>query len=159
MMDNAKKELDFVVNIDDFPNYAKDKKKAKKLADTYTYFIAQASLMPKVAQTFGRIFGPKNKMPNPKSGTVTPEPINAIEEIRKGKIEMRVDKDGILHNIFGKVSFEDEKLKENLATYIKKVVEVKPSTTKGVYLHSMFLTTSMGPSIQLDVHAVCAEVK
>lgn len=98
-----------------------------------------------------KILGQKGLMPNPKSGTVTPNPAEIIKELMEGRIEYRNDKLANLHNIFGKVSFGEEKLKENLNTYLKAIRDAKPSGVKGIYVRSITLTTSMGPAISLDV--------
>ncbi|MFC1599825.1 50S ribosomal protein L1 [Patescibacteria group bacterium] len=104
----------------------------------------------KVAKTLGQ----KGLMPNPKSGTVTPEPGKIIGELMKGKIEYRNDKLSNLHNTFGKVSFGEAKLKENLDAYIKAIVDVKPSGLKGAYIKSVTLTSTMGPGIHIDLAEV-----
>jgi large subunit ribosomal protein L1 len=106
-----------------------------------------------------KILGQKRLMPNPKAGTITPDFATAIQALKKGKVEVRVDKDGNLHNIFGKVSFDSAKLKENLKTLIKAVVDLRPASTKGNYIESLTVTTSMGPGIHLDLNAVVAESK
>lgn len=101
----------------------------------------------KVAKTLGQ----KGLMPNPKSGTVTPDPAKVIKELMTGKIEYRIDKQSIIHNIFGKVSFEEAKLKENLQKFVKAIIEAKPSGGKGTYVRSASVSTTMGPGISLDV--------
>lgn len=101
----------------------------------------------KIAKTLGQ----KRLMPNPKAGTVTPDIAKTVEALKKGKIEVRVDKQANLHNIFGKVSFDDAKLKENLLAIVKAVMDAKPSSTKGIYMKSLTLTTSMGPGVKVDV--------
>lgn len=106
-----------------------------------------------------KILGQKGLMPNPKSGTVTPEVGKIISELKKGKIEFRNDKLSNLHNVFGKVSFGESKLEENLKTYVKAVVDAKPSGVKGTYIQSITITTSMGPGIRLDVQDAQAVVK
>lgn len=106
--------------------------------------------LAKVAKTLGQ----KRLMPSPKSGTVTPDFETAIAELKKGKVELRVDKHGNLHNIFGKVSFDAGQLKENLTTIVAKVREVKPSSSKGTYIRSLTLCTSMGPGVPVDVASV-----
>jgi large subunit ribosomal protein L1 len=98
-----------------------------------------------------KILGQQGLMPNPKSGTVTPNPGEVIKEIMQGKIEYRNDKLANLHNMFGKVSFGGEKLKENLKTYLKAIQDAKPSGVKGVYVRSITLTTTMGPAVPVDV--------
>ena len=103
-----------------------------------------------VVGLIGRILGPKGLMPNPKSGTVTADVAKAIEEIKGGKVEYRVDKTAIAHVPIGKVSFEEQKLLENLTTLMDAVIKAKPSSAKGVYLKSLYLSTTMGPSIRLN---------
>lgn len=109
----------------------------------------------KIAKTLGQ----RGLMPNPKAGTVTPDVKKTVSEIRKGKVEFRTDKFGILHNIFGKVSFDEKKLEENLKTFLKAVLEMKPSGTKGTYVKSISVTTTMGPGVRLDVSKALAEVR
>jgi len=106
----------------------------------------QMKKIGKVAKTLGQ----KGLMPNPKAGTVTPEPVKAIEEIMKGRIEYKNDKEGNLHNIFGKVSFGGDKLEENLLLYLKTIQEAKPSGVKGTYVNSITISTTMGPGIKID---------
>jgi len=115
----------------------------------------QMKLLGKIAKTLGQ----KRLMPNPKAGTVTPDIGKTIEALKKGKIEVRVDKEANLHNIFGKVSFDDAKLKENLLSIIKAIMEAKPSSTKGTYMKSCTLTTSMGPGIKVDTREIIAAAK
>ncbi len=107
-------------------------------------------LIGKVAKTLGQ----KGLMPNPKSGTVTPEPGKIIEELMKGKIEYRNDKLANLHNIFGKISFGEAKLKENLDVYLKTIVDLKPSGIKGAYIRSVTITSTMSPGIKIDLSEV-----
>jgi len=104
----------------------------------------------KIAKTLGQ----KGLMPNPKSGTVTPDPGKTIQELKKGKVEIRVDKAGNLHNAFGKVSFSTDQLTENLAAVLKAVMAAKPATLKGSYINTAALTTSMGPGIHLDLKSL-----
>jgi len=106
-----------------------------------------------------KILGQKGLMPNPKAGTVTPDFEKVIGELKKGKVEVRVDKQANLHNIFGKVSFDTAALKENLLTIIKAVMDIKPSTTKGTYVNSLTITTSMGPGVPLDITSVTEEAR
>ena len=111
--------------------------------------VATPDMMGVVGK-IGRVLGPKGLMPNPKSGTVTNDVSKAIEDIKGGKIEYRIDKTAIAHCPIGKVSFDDSKLVENLTTLMDAVVKAKPSTAKGVYLRSLYLSTPMGPSIRLN---------
>jgi len=112
--------------------------------------VAAPSMMRELGK-IAKILGQKGMMPNPKSGTVTDKIEQVVAEIIKGKIEFRNDKLSNLHNIFGKVSFGEEKLKENLKTYIKAVQDNKPLGAKGVYIQSITLCTTMGPGIHLDL--------
>lgn len=111
--------------------------------------VATPDMMGLVGR-IGRILGPKGLMPNPKSGTVTTDIKKAIEDIKGGKVEYRVDKTAIAHCPIGKVSFEEEKLLENLKALMEAVIKAKPSSAKGTYLRSLYLSTTMGPSIKLN---------
>lgn len=115
----------------------------------------QMKSLSKVAKTLGQ----KRLMPSPKAGTVTPDFAKTIEELKKGKVELRVDKEGNLHNVFGKVSFTEAQLAENLKTLIKTVLDVKPASTKGTYVKSIALATSMGPGVPVDVKDATTESK
>jgi len=133
----------------------------KKIEKGWTDFdIAVAT--PDQMKSLGKIakiLGQKRLMPNPKAGTVTLDFEKAIGELKKGRVEVRIDKQANLHNIFGKISFDDAKLKENLKALVKAVLDVKPSSSKGVYMRSLTVTTSMGPGIALDVNKAVAEVR
>ena len=111
--------------------------------------VATPDMMGLVGR-IGRILGPKGLMPNPKSGTVTADVAKAIEEIKGGKVEYRVDKTAIAHVPIGKASFDEEKLVENLTALMEAVVKAKPSSAKGTYLKSLYLSTTMGPSVRLN---------
>lgn len=115
----------------------------------------QMKSIGKIAKTLGQ----KRLMPSPKAGTVTPDFEKAIAELKTGRVEIRVDKEANLHNIFGKVSFDEAKLKENLTTLIKAVKEAKPDSTKGVYMQNLVITTSMGPGIPVDLSTALEESK
>lgn len=112
----------------------------------------QMKSLGKIAKTLGQ----KRLMPSPKSGTVTPDFEKAIDELKKGKVEVRVDKLANFHNIFGKVSFDDAKLKENLQAIVKAVMDQKPSSVKGTYIKSITVTSSMGPGVPVEVGSVLA---
>ena len=106
-----------------------------------------------------KILGTKGLMPNPKAGTVSMEIGKTIEEIKKGRIEYRTDKNGQIHQIFGKASFSEDKIADNLKAFIKAVVDSKPATVKGSYMQNISVATTMGPGIKLDLSKVLAEIK
>ncbi len=111
--------------------------------------IATPSVMPKIAK-LGKILGPRNLMPNPKSGTVTENVADAVKEVKGGKISFRVDKQGIIHSSIGRVSFTKEKLHDNALELLHTVVRMKPSSAKGTYIKSVYLASSMSPGILID---------
>ncbi|MEU2868975.1 50S ribosomal protein L1 [Streptomyces olivoreticuli] len=111
--------------------------------------VATPDLMGKVGR-LGRVLGPRGLMPNPKTGTVTPDVAKAVTDIKGGKIEFRVDKHSNLHFIIGKVSFDEAKLVENYAAALEEINRLKPSAAKGRYIKKATMTTTMGPSIPLD---------
>ncbi|MBP2584067.1 MULTISPECIES: 50S ribosomal protein L1 [Streptomyces] len=111
--------------------------------------VATPDLMGKVGR-LGRVLGPRGLMPNPKVGTVTPDVAKAVNDIKGGKIEFRVDKHSNLHFIIGKVSFDDTKLVENYAAALDEILRLKPSAAKGRYIKKATITTTMGPGIPLD---------
>lgn len=98
----------------------------------------------------GKILGPKGLMPNPKSGTVTQDVAQAVKEIKAGKIEFRVDKTGIVHTSVGKLNFENDKLIDNAKAFINTIIKMKPSSAKGQYVKSLFLSSTMGPGIKIS---------
>jgi large subunit ribosomal protein L1 len=111
--------------------------------------VATPDLMGKVGR-LGRVLGPRGLMPNPKTGTVTPDVAKAVTEIKGGKIEFRVDRHGNLHFIIGKTSFGEEQLLENYAAALDEVLRLKPSAAKGRYIRKATVTTTMGPGIPVD---------
>ncbi len=102
----------------------------------------------------GKILGPKGLMPNPKSGTVTMDVGKAVKEIKAGKVELRVDKDGIIHTICGKASFGAEQILENILVIYDTVIKARPSSVKGTYLKKMTLSSTMGPGIKIDLATI-----
>ncbi|MBB6120993.1 50S ribosomal protein L1 [Nocardiopsis algeriensis] len=129
-----------------------DDEMIEKVSKGFTDFdavVATPDLMGKVGR-LGRVLGPRGLMPNPKTGTVTPDVAKAVTDIKGGKIEFRVDRHGNLHFIIGKASFSEEKLLENYQAAIDEVLRLKPSAAKGRYIKKAVITTSMGPSIPLD---------
>ncbi|WP_329149947.1 50S ribosomal protein L1 [Streptomyces sp. NBC_01456] len=113
--------------------------------------VATPDLMGKVGR-LGRVLGPRGLMPNPKTGTVTPDVAKAVTDIKGGKIEFRVDKHANLHFIIGKVSFDETKLVENYAAALEEINRLKPSAAKGRYIKKATITTTMGPGIPLDAN-------
>ncbi len=132
-----------------------------KIQEGWTDFdktVATPDMMGTVGK-IGRILGPRNLMPNAKLGTVTFDLAEVIKDIKGGKVDFRVDKSGIVHAGVGKVSFGQEKIFENLFAFIDKIIQLKPSSSKGVYLKSVTITSTMGPGIKLDPIALRAAVK
>lgn len=143
--------------------------KAREAKEAGADFVGDADLIEKVEKGFfdfettvatpdmmasmaklGRVLGPRGLMPNPKLGTVTMDVKKAVKELKAGKIEFRVDKEGIVHSIVGKKSFAQEKLKENMLALMEALIKAKPQTAKGIYLRSVTLSSTMGPGIHLD---------
>jgi large subunit ribosomal protein L1 len=112
--------------------------------------IATPDMMRGVGK-LGKILGPRGLMPNPKTGTVTVDVANAVREVKAGKVEFRVDKTGVIHVPFGKVSFDSPKLVENATTLLNAVIKAKPSAAKGKYVKSVTVCSTMGPGVHLDV--------
>lgn len=128
----------------------------EKVAGGYTAFdsaVSTPELMGQVGR-LGKVLGPRGLMPNPKTGTVTPDVAKAVTDIKGGKIEFRVDKHSNVHFIIGKTAFTEEQLQENLKAALDEVMRLKPSSSKGRYLQKGSLSTTFGPGIPLDVNAV-----
>lgn len=117
--------------------------------------ITMPSVMGKVG-ALGRILGPRGLMPNPKTGTVTMEVGKAVEEVKAGKIDFKVDKYGIIHAGIGKVSFDGAKIKDNAHELIQTLIKLKPSAAKGTYIKTIYLSSTMSPGIQIDAKSVTA---
>ena len=111
--------------------------------------IATPDVMGVIGKELGRVLGPR--MPNPKSGTVTPDLPKTISEFKKGKLEYRNDKHNCIHSVLGKVSFDAEKIEQNFRTLFDSILKARPVAVKGTYVRSIYLTSSMGPSISVDV--------
>jgi len=115
--------------------------------------VTMPSVMGKLGP-LGRILGPRGLMPNPKTGTVTMDVAKAVKDVKGGKIDFKVDKTGIVHASIGKVSFEADKIAENANELIKTIVKLKPSTVKGTYIKSIFLSSTMSPGVAIDTKTV-----
>ena len=111
--------------------------------------IATPDMMGEVGK-IGRILGPRNLMPNAKLGTVTFDVERVVNEIKKGKVDFRVDKAGVVHAVMGKCSFGGEKLGENILAFVDKLIQLKPSTSKGIYLRAISVSSTMGPGFRVD---------
>ena len=117
--------------------------------------ITQPQIMGKIG-ALGRILGPRGLMPNPKSGTVTPDVAKAVEEVKKGKIDFKVDKNGIVHSSIGKISFTPEQIRDNAKEFIATLIKLKPATAKGTNVKSIYLSSPMSPGVNLDTKSVDA---
>ena len=115
--------------------------------------VAAPDMMAEVGK-LGKILGPRGLMPNPKIGTVTKDIAKAVTEVKAGKIEFRVEKNGIIHNIIGKVSFSKEKIVENAKVFVNAIFKAKPQAAKGVYMKKVTMTSTMGPGIKLDKSSI-----
>jgi len=111
------------------------------------------SVMPKIAR-LGRILGPRNLMPNPKSGTVTNDVGEAVKEVKKGKIAFKVDKFGIIHSSIGRISFTPEQITENAREFLNTLAKMKPSSAKGIYFKSITMASTMSPGIKIDAKQI-----
>ncbi len=117
--------------------------------------ITQPAIMGKIG-ALGRVLGPRGLMPNPKSGTVTVDVAKAVEEVKKGKIDFKVDKNGIIHSSIGKISFTPEQMRDNVREFINTLIKLKPATAKGTYLKSIYLSSTMSPGVKVDTKSVDA---
>lgn len=145
--DEAKAEGADFVGLDDY---------IEKIKGGWTdvdVIITMPSVMAKIG-ALGRILGPRGLMPNPKSGTVTLEVGKAVKEVKMGKIDFKVDKFGIVHTSIGKVSFTPEQLVANAKEFINMIVKLKPSSAKGTYIKSVYLSSTMSPGLKIDTKSV-----
>ena len=115
--------------------------------------ITQPAIMGKIG-ALGRVLGPRGLMPNPKSGTVTPDVAKAVKEVKQGKIDFKVDKGGIVHTSIGKVSFTPDQIRENAKAFVDLILKLKPATAKGTYLKSVYLSSTMSPGIKVDTKSI-----
>jgi large subunit ribosomal protein L1 len=116
--------------------------------------VATPDMMPAIGKELGRVLA--QKMPNPKSGTVTPNPAAAVKDIKTGKVEYRLDKAAIVHTIVGKASFEEKQIADNVASLMDAIVRAKPAASKGIYVRSITLSSTMGPGVKVDPSRVKA---
>jgi large subunit ribosomal protein L1 len=138
--------------LDAGADYAGGDEFVEKIKDGWLEFdrtIATPDMMATVGK-IGRILGPRNLMPNAKLGTVTFDIERVVKEIKSGKVDFKVDKAGIVHSMLGKASFGPQKVKENVLAFIDRIIQLKPSTSKGIYLKSISLSTTMGPGVKVD---------
>lgn len=119
----------------------------------FDVLVTMPSVMAKVGR-LGRVLGPRGLMPNPKSGTVTPDIAKAVSEIKKGKIDFKVDKFGIIHASIGKVSFDPEKIRENANELLQTVLKLKPASAKGTYMKSVSMSSTMSKGIKIDKNSI-----
>ena len=115
--------------------------------------IATPAVMPKIGK-LGKVLGPRNLMPNPKTGTVTNDVATAIKDVKAGKVAFKVDKAGIVHASIGRISFSPEKLADNSLEFLNAIMKAKPSTAKGTYMKSVFMASSISPAIAFDTKAI-----
>lgn len=142
-------------------DYAGSDEIVEKIKEGWLEFdktIATPDMMGEVGK-IGRILGPRNLMPNAKLGTVTFDIERVVKEVKMGKVDFRVDKAGIVHALLGKRSFGNEKLVENTVSFVDKLIQLKPSASKGIYLRSIVLSSTMGPSIKIDPLQVRSLIK
>lgn len=128
----------------------------KKIDEGWTdvdVIVATPSVMPKIGR-LGKVLGPRNLMPNPKTGTVTNDVQAAVKDVKAGKVAFKVDKAGIVHASIGRVSFPPQKIAENMQEFLNAIIKAKPSSAKGTYLKSIFMASTMSPSIPVDTKAL-----
>lgn len=128
----------------------------QKIKDGWTdvdVIITQPSVMGKLGP-LGRILGPRGLMPNPKSGTVTMDVAKAVKEVKQGKIDFKVDKTGIVHASVGKTSFSAEAMRDNAREFINTLIKLKPATSKGTYIKSIYLSSTMSPGVKVDAKTI-----
>lgn len=134
-------------------DYAGNEEYIEKITAGWTDFsavIATPDLMREVGK-LGKVLGPRGLMPTPKAGTVTTDVVKAVNELKAGKIEFKLDRAGVISAALGKLSFDSKKLVENIQVFISAVIKAKPASAKGHYLRSMYLSSTMGPGIKLDL--------
>ena len=148
----AKDDEQVKKSIDAGAEYAGFDELFTKIEKGWTDFdvmIATPDIMPQVGK-LGKVLGPRGLMPNPKTGTVTKDVVKAIDEVKAGKVEFRVDKFGVIHLSIGKLSFDEDKLFENISTCINAIVKARPTSAKGTYLKKFTISSTMGPGIKIN---------
>ena len=150
LYDEAKKVCDEAIPQTDFIKYAGDKTASKKLADTYDFFIAQANIMPQVAQTFGKVFGPRAKMPNPKAGCVVPPKaaLGPLYEKLQNTVRLMAKKDPVIHLLVGNEDMKEEEVADNIKTVYNQLIHHLPGETNNV--KDIFVKLTMGKPIKLN---------
>lgn len=138
-----------IVGMDDLANEIKNGR------SDFDVVIAEPAAM-RVVGTLGQVLGPRGLMPNPKVGTVTADVKTAVENAKAGQVRFRTDKGGVVHAIIGKVNFTEQQLVENLQALLAEVNKLKPATSKGVYLKKVYLSTTMGPGVAVDINSLTA---
>ncbi|MFZ1292089.1 MAG: 50S ribosomal protein L1 [Melioribacteraceae bacterium] len=151
----AKEALDAGAEYAGFEEYLEKIKEGWTDVDV---IIASPDSMAELGK-LGRILGPRGLMPNPKTGTVTPDVAKAVKEVKAGKIDFRVDKTGIVHASLGKLSFTEDQLVDNVKEFLKTIIKLKPSAAKGTYVKSLFLSSTMGPGLAIAKDYVLANYK
>jgi len=146
-VDEAKQAGADYVGLDDYIE------KIEKGWTDIDVIITMPPVMAKIGK-LGRVLGPRGLMPNPKSGTVTMEIGKAVQDVKMGKIDFKVDKYGIIHTSIGKVSFTAEKIAENAREFINTIIKLKPTAAKGTYIKSIYLSSTMSPGVKLDPKAI-----
>lgn len=134
---------------------AGDNELVDKIKNGWTDFdamIATPDMMREVGR-LGKILGPRGLMPTPKAGTVTNDVANAVEELKKGKVEFKVDKSALINNVVGKLSFEAKALKENVSALLSALTKMKPASSKGQFMQSLYISSTMGPGLKVDVNS------
>ncbi len=148
--DKAKEALDAGADFAGADEYLE---KIKGGWTDFTALIATPDMMRELGK-LGKVLGPRGLMPTPKAGTVTTDVAKAVQEVKAGKIEFKVDKTGSVNNAVGKISFKKEKLVENLNVFLTAVSKSKPASSKGAFLRSLYLSTTMGPGLKIDIQSL-----
>ncbi len=142
----------------DFAGFEEYLEKIKEGWTDVDVIVASPESMGELGK-LGRILGPRGLMPNPKTGTVTPDVAKAVKEVKAGKIDFRVDKTGIVHASLGKISFNEDQLVDNIKEFLKTIMKLRPSSAKGTYVKSLFVSSTMGPGISIAKDEVFASIK